>query len=105
MSDDLFTSGDSPPTGGDGKSDTPRPSVDVQPGSYVRVPEGATEEDLSKVEESLADVRLNERIRKAYEDLKTDGGRFPDGFRAARKQVADQFAVSEARVRRAVSGA
>jgi hypothetical protein len=83
----------------------PWPPVDIQPGSYVRVPKGATEKDLSRIGRSIQDAKLNERIRKAYQTLKDESGRFPDGFRAAREEVAQQFAVSEARVRRAVSGA
>ena len=82
-----------------------RPQVDISPGAFVQVPKGATEQEVESLENALADARLNERIRQYYESLKDESGRFPDGFRAARKQTANRFAVSEARVRRAVSGA
>jgi len=82
-----------------------RPQVDISPGTFVRVPKGATEDEVTSFEEALADARLNEHIRRYYKSLKDESGRFPEGFRAARKQTADRFAVSEARVRRAVSGA
>jgi len=100
---DLFSNGE---TGGDTTGHAvPRPSVDVEPGSYIRVPANATDEDLDKVEQAIQAVRLNDRIREDYEALKDDSGRFPNGFRAAREKLAEKYAVSEARVRRAVSGA
>lgn len=83
---------------------THRGGPDLEPGCYVRVPEGATDQDVSKIEKSIGYVKLNEQIREDYESMKGPDGQFPNGFRAARERLAEKYAVSEARVRRAVHG-
>jgi len=64
---------------------------DIRPGSYVRVPDGATEQEIEDVEQTIADLRRNQQIRKEYEAMKGDDGTFPDGSKAARKELAEKY--------------
>lgn len=76
----------------------------IQPGDYVRIPKGARTDEVQDVMHSLQDLRRNVSIRESYEALRGPDGGFPDGFEAARKKVAEEHNVSQATVRRALSG-
>jgi DNA-binding GntR family transcriptional regulator len=78
---------------------------DIRPGSYVRVPDGATEDEIEDVEQTLADLRRNQQIREEYEEMKRDDGTFPGGAAAAKEDLAEKYHVSVATVRRALFGA
>ena len=105
---DLFAEPDTetaPEASAQGDGAPSEPPVDIAPGTFQRVPADATEAGLQALERAFARVEKNRRIRRDYEALKDESGRFPNGFRAAREKIAEKHAVSEARVRRAVSGA
>jgi len=78
---------------------------DIRPGSYVRVPDGATEQEIEDVEQTIADLRRNQEIREEYEAMKRKDGTFPDGAKAAKQKLAERYHVSVATVRRAIFGA
>lgn len=74
------------------------------PGDVLRIPEGADRQDVRMMLDAAARARRNARIRAAYEAMRNDAGRFPDGYETAREEIADRFSVSKRTVERAVTG-
>ena len=74
------------------------------PGDVLRIPDGADRQDVRMMLDAAARARRNARIRHAYDAMRNDGGRFPDGYEAAREAIAERFGVSKRTVERAVTG-
>ena len=74
------------------------------PGDVIRIPKGADPQDVRRILHAFDRAKQNAEIRDAYDAMRDQSGRFPDGYEAARETLAERFHVSKRTVERAVTG-
>jgi len=79
-------------------------TVGLEAGDLVKIPAGAEPDDVRSIRDAVARAKRNAAIREAYDDLRDENGRFPDGYEAARERVAKQFSVSKSTVTHVLKG-